>query len=388
VKRYFKTFRKVLTTSMLLTAAGLPTYGSAAPPNGNEESAFSLSGFGTFALGKVLSGTQDASVNQGYDCPCFISDYAQNGVYEGNRLQFKPDSKLGVQGQWSSANKQYAITGQLVSRGAANGAVNAEWLYGTAEINHALTLQVGRKRIPLLQYSDVQDVGHAIPWIHLPPQIYGWENVNYNGANLRYTEQLGSWFLNANAFAGSESQKDSGYWKVYNGKSSRTASKWSNIAGLEVKASKGWFDVRGVYLQSNTQNRIVSLSAPYSDPKKQKIYGLSLNADFGKPFIAADFLLIDRREDYGGDRAQLYSAGYRYNKFTPFISFSNYQQLTNSPALIAEAHRTISAVLRYDVTTTSALKAQFDFWQDRSAPGFTSQHGNSKLLSVSYDRVF
>jgi hypothetical protein len=372
----------------LMATVGLTTFASAAPSNNPEESAFSISGFGTFAVGKVLGGTQDAAVNLGYDCPCFISDYAQNGVYEGKRLQFKPDSKLGLQGQWSSANKQYSITGQLVSRGGANGEINAEWLYGTAEINHSLTLQVGRKRIPLLQYSDVQDVGHAIPWIHLPSQIYGWENVNYNGANLRYTDQLGSWFVNANAFAGSESQKDSGFGKVYNGKSSHTASKWSNIAGLEVKASKGWFDVRGVYLQSNTQNRIVSLRESYSDPKKQKIYGLSLNADFGKPFIAADFLVIDRRDDYGGDRAQLYSAGYRYNKFTPFISFANYQQLINTPALVAEGHRTISAVLRYDVTTTSALKAQFDFWKDRSAPGFTSQHGNSKLLSISYDRVF
>jgi hypothetical protein len=138
-----------------------------------QESAFSLSGFGTLGIGKILSGTQDAANNKGYNCPCFVSDFAQNAVYEGKTLRYKPDSKLGMQAQWTSPSKQYSVTAQVVSRGAANGNMNLEWLYGTAEINSKLTLQLGRKRLPLLQFSEVQDVGHALPWIHLPPQIYG-----------------------------------------------------------------------------------------------------------------------------------------------------------------------------------------------------------------------
>ncbi len=347
-----------------------------------------ISGFATLAAGKILGGTHDEAVDLDYHCPCFISDYAQNGVYEQRRIRFGPDSKLGVQGQLSSSDGRYSLTGQLVSRGAAGGNINLEWLYATAEVNSRLTFQIGRKRLPLFNYSDVQDVGHAVPWVHLPPQLYGWEVVNYNGANLRFRDQLGAWTINANGFAGGETRNDSGYWKIYNGKNSRTASKWSNIVGAEVKASHGWLELRGLYMQSNTQNRIRDTDEQFSDPKKQKIYGLSVTADFGGPFASAELLSIDRKADYGGDKAQLYSVGYRLGKYTPLFSYSNYQQKLTDDTASAEGHYTLSAVLRYDLNSTSALKVQFDIWRDKSASGFLSQHGDARLLSVSYDVVF
>jgi hypothetical protein len=353
-----------------------------------QESSFSISGFGTLGVGKILSGTQDSAVNLGYNCPCAIVDYAQNGVYEGYKLRYKPDSKLGIQTQWSNPSKQYSITAQLVARGAANGNVNVEWLYGSAEINSNLTLQVGRKRLPLLQFSEVQDVGHAIPWIHLPQQIYGWEIVNYNGANLRYRDEFNGWFVNANAFLGTETNKDAGLWKIYTGKSSKTSSKWSNIGGSELKLSKGLFDVRAFYMQSKTQYFVHGISSQYSPAHKQSIAGVSSNADFGKAFISAEFLSISRKADYGSDTSQLLYAGYRLNKFTPLLSVANYKQHMNDPSYPGDGHRMASAVLRYDLDSTSALKMQFDVWKDKTGPGFTSQHGDSKLLSFSYDRVF
>jgi hypothetical protein len=194
--------------------------------------------------------------------------------------------------------------------------------------------------------------------------------------------------VNANAFLGAETNKDAGFWKIYSGKNSRTSSRWSNILGTEVKFSKGWFDMRGFYMQSNTQNLDYATAFQYSAAKKQAVRGVSLNADFGKPFFAAEFLSINRKADYGGDTAQLLYAGYRISKFTPLVSFSNYKQHLSDPTGAPEAHRTVSAVLRYDVDSASAIKAQFDVWKDKSGLGFTSQHGNSKLLSISYDRVF
>jgi Gram-negative porin len=347
-----------------------------------------FSGFATAAAGKILGGSHDEAVDLDYHCPCFISDYAQNGVYENRRWRLGPDSKLGVQGQVSSADGRYSLTGQLVSRGAVGGNINLEWLYATAEINSRVTFQMGRKRLPLFNYSDVQDVGHALPWVHLPPQLYGWEVVNYNGANLRFRDQLGNWTINANGFAGAETARDSGFWKIYNGKNSRTASKWSNIVGAELKGSRGWLELRGLYMQSNTQNRIFDTDEQFSDPKKQKIYGLSMTADFGGPFASVEMLSINRKADYGGDKAQLYSVGYRMGKYTPLLSYANYQQKLTDETAPAEGHYTLSAVLRYDLNSTSALKIQYDLWRDKSGSGFASQHGDARLLSVSYDLVF
>ena len=141
-------------------------------------------------------------------------------------------------------------------------------------------------------------------------------------------------------------------------------------------------------MQSDTQNELVGAGTGYSNPNKQRILGLSLNADFGGPFASADFLHINRDDDYGGDRAQLYAMGYRINKFTPLLSYSNYQQRLNDKTAVPEGHRSASAVLRYDLNSTTAIKVQYDIWTDKSGPGFGSMYGNSKVLTLSIDKVF
>jgi hypothetical protein len=109
-------------------------------------------------------------------------------------------------------------------------------------------------------------------------------------------------------------------------------------------------------------NQLIGTGSGYSDASKQKIFGVSLNTDFGGPFASAEFLCINRDADYGGDRAQLYA--------------------------VPEAHRSVSAVLRYDLNNTTAIKAQYDIWTDKAGPGFGSMYGNSKVLTFSIDKVF
>lgn len=108
----------------------------------------------------------------------------------------RTDDRAGVR---SGASR---ITGQAVTRGARNGKVNLEWIYLSHEVSDKLTVQLGRKRIPFFYYSDSQDVGLAYPWIHLPPQMYGWEVVNYNGVSLYYKDTWGTWTSALNVFTG------------------------------------------------------------------------------------------------------------------------------------------------------------------------------------------
>jgi hypothetical protein len=379
LKRGFGVFARIGVLSMVCDPAFSQTL---------EKPEFSLSGFATVAAGKVLGGTQDAAANLDFDCPCYIADYGQAAVYQGRKLSFKPDTKLGVQGRVASADQRYSLTGQLVARGAVNGKINLEWLYGTAEITPSWTAQIGRQRLPLFMHSDVQDVGQALNAIRLPAQLYGWEIVNYNGAALRYNGQMQGGTLSANAFAGSETNRNSGYWKIYNGQFTQTSSKWSAILGGTVKYEKEWLTVRGLFMQSNTQNRDVLSNTAYSPKLKQRIAGVSIGADFGGPFVNAELLWINRVADYGRDAAQLLTAGYRLGQFTPQVSYANYKQRLLDPSAPAEAHRSISAVLRYDLNSSSAFKLQYDVWLDRSQAGFGSQHGNARLLSLSFDKVF
>lgn len=414
-----KTNRKVITLAAALAMAS--TLVQAEERRGVD---FSGSGFLTLGVGKMLGGTKG---NVGdYECPCFTSDYAQAGVYDGRSgWQWKPDSKLGLQGTASTNDRTLSLTAQAVSRGARDGKVNLEWLYGSYKINDSMTIQVGRKRLPMFYYSDTQDIGVALPWTHLPPQLYGWDAVNYNGVNLLIQKSLGDWSATVNLMAGNETFKDSGYYKIYAGRQSRTDVKWKNILGGDLTLSKDWFEARLVFLQSDTQTKLIgngtwdAATASYDgaldtdwNPQpafRQRIHGLALNADYNNWMVRSELIRIDRPGQTFRDYASIVGVGYRMGKWQPMVTHSRYwgkavdgRDPTTSPAdpTGLEGHYTLALSLRYDLSTSSALKVQLDMQRDQSGPnwgiasdtssanGLGPAYGNAKLLTLTYDMVF
>lgn len=360
---------------------------------------FKGSGFLTIAAGKVLNGGVAENAG-GYNCPCFLSDYSNAAIYQNSGVNLSPDSKLGLQGS-AAFNNSFSLTGQVMARGARNGNVNLEWLYGTVRLNNNLTLQVGRKRLPLSFYSESQDIGQSYPWVHLPPQTYGWDAVNYNGANLSYEDQWGNWSSGLNMFTGSETVKDNGYLRIYNGKNTRADSRWSNIYGVNLNLSRDWFETRLIYLQSNIQNTTPP-TLDFGVATRQKIYGISFMADYEQWVARSEFMYVNRDEYYGSDHTQLLGLGYHLGKFLPMVTYANYRQsfssnyvlTTGVDPLAPEAHSTISLLLRYSLTSSSDLKLQFERWQNNAQPQYfngTLSAGifrGVNLLSASYDIAF
>lgn len=400
-------------TSWLLAAAlGMTSIAAQAQDKPAVE--FAGSGFMTLGVGKMLGGTRG---NVGdYDCPCFTSDYAQAGVYDGRSgLQWKPDSKLGVQGVMSMDNNRFSLTAQAVARGARDGRINLEWLYGSYKVNSDVTVQIGRKRLPMFYYSDTQDIGVALPWAHLPPQLYGWDAVNYNGANVMIQKSLGDWSATLNLMAGNETFKDSGYYKIYNGRQSKTDVRWKNIMGGDLTLSKDWFETRLVFLQSDTQTRVVdkgywdvtipgydgALDSDWSPQPayKQRIHGIAVNVDRDNWLVRSELIRIDRPGQTFRDYASILGVGYRMGKWQPMVTHSRYwgKAVVDRDATVAdpsalEGHYTMAYTLRYDLSTSSAVKVQYDHQMDQSGPnwgiGGGAAYGNARLLTVTYDMVF
>lgn len=380
------------------------------------------SGFATVGIGRMIGGTRG---NVGdYNCPCYISDYAQAGVYDGRSgLQWKPDSKLGLQGTASVDNRRLSLTTQVVARGARDGKVDLEWLYGSYKLTDSVTLQAGRKRIPMFYFSDTQDIGVAFPWTHLPPQLYGWDAVNYNGANILFQTHLGDWAATANLLAGNETFKDSGDYKIYLGRQNSTDVRWKKLIGGDLTLSKDWLETRLVYLQSDTQTKIVANgvwdaatgaydgildSDWFPQPAfKQRIYGVAVNADYDKWLVRSELIRIDRPGQNYRDYASLVGVGYRLGKWQPMLTHSRYwgkamADRDGNPAdpSVLEAHYSLALTLRYELTTSSDIKIQFDRQVDQSGPnwgiasdsssptGVGTPYGNARLLTVSYDLVF
>jgi len=368
------------------------------------------SGFLTIAAGKVLSGNAPQDFN-GYRAPMFVSDWGQGGIYQRGGWAMSPDSKLGLQGT-ASFNPKFSVTGQVVSRGARKGKFDLEWAYLSYVIDDRLTFQLGRKRLPLFYYSETQDVGLTYPWVHLPSGQYGWEIVNYNGANLLYRDHWGDWSSSMDFFGGSETRKDNPYQKTSNGKDNRTDSRWSNIVGADMTLTHDWFDTRLAYIQSYIQNRFEDPTTPppydYSPKIRQKIYALSFAIDQQNWVVRNEYLYMYRKQIGEQDYSFLLGVGYRVGKYLPMLTYNRYKMRLTAgsadPAVInpatidplSDEHwSTLTFSLRYDLTPTSAIKMQLERWKDQNgsnfnlaASGNSIPYGNARLLSFSYDIIF
>lgn len=385
---YAKTLASCLTAALAIAAT--PT--QAVEAYGID---FTGSGFLTLGAGKIIGGGAKSSFND-YTSPTFVADFGQAGMYEkGQGLNFAPDSKLGLQGT-AKFNKQFSVTGQVVARGAASGKTNLEWLYATYNIDDNWSLQIGRKRLPLFYYSESQDVGLALPWVRLPPQAYGWDIVNYNGINLMHRTQLGAWSVASEVFYGNEKRTDNPYQKIYTGKNTKTDEKWTNITGADVSFSRDWFEARFMYMQADWQYWDPTTAGSFFPKTRQKFFSAAFNADYENWLVRSEFSYINRRQADENDFAQLLAVGYRIGKWLPLATIARYEgnYIDGGPIGYAgtdsEKHTTYSATLRYDLTPSSALKVQYDYWKDRSGVTFAGGQtfGNPRLLSFSYDMVF
>ena len=354
---------------------------------------FNWSGFMTLAAGKTLSGSVLGKNETGIDCPCMISDFSQSGVIDSS-WDFAADSKVGLQGNLQISD-QLSLTAQVVSRGARDWDLNLEWVYAGWQLGDNDLLQVGRKRLPLFYYSEQQDVSFTYPWVHLPPQTYGWEAVNYNGINWNHSFQAGDWSGLINTFAGSETRKDNDYMKIYNGIDSETDTKWRNIFGAELLMNRDWFEGRLMLMKSDTQSRLVSDNEDWSAPAEQMLFGASGLIDYQDWIVSAELFFSDRTESYGRDFAYTLTAGKRLDGWTWYLTHGLYQQKINAgnPLELTdeadqEKHRLSSLVVRFDVSSSAAVKVQLDHWQDNSGDWFKQTYGDANAISLSYDRVF
>ena len=347
---------------------------------------FRFSGFLTLAAGKMVSGsTPDAY---------FVSDYGQAGIYEkDDGWRLGPDSKLGLQGT-VTFNSQWSATAQVVARGAREGEVNLEWLYATYQATDKLTLQFGQKRLPLFYYSESQDVGFTLPWVRLPPEVYGWDMVNFLGANAIYRDQWGDWSATAELALGNVSRDDNPYWQIYNGKGTRTDEKWTDIISADLTLSRDWLETRFSYMHSNWEYWDPADKAnTYSDNKGQSYYSVSAMIDYEDWLVRSEFSYVDRPTGDEEDWAAMLGIGYRFGKWLPMLTVAKFGGNYKDPSTPDERWSDIILSLRYDLTSSSALKLQYDFFNDLSDTGITGyntsgRYGDSQMLTIAYDRVF
>ena len=377
-------FRQPLLAAGLV-AASLALSGAARADDADSKSPFQFSGFTSIVAGRTFGSSLDAGYTgapqlRNRDCPCFIADWSNAGVYN-DQLTLAPESRVGLQGRYNVTKDLYAAA-QVVLRGTDNKHA-LQWAYAGYALSDNWEVQVGRKRIPLYYYSDFQDIGTAYPWIGVPPELYGWEATNYNGASLRYKTRVAGASVATSVFGGQETVHDSPYYKLVGGND--TTITWKNLGGADVEVTRGPVTARLVYMQANIG--AVDAQAGIDAHAHLKAYGLAVNLDFDDWFVLSE--LARQTRDYTTYQFASpefnVTAGYRLDSWTPALSYGRYREQSSDLTQYAPANFSrASATLRYDIDPVSTIKVQFDRYLDLT----NNMGGSSKVARVAYERSF
>ena len=327
----------------------------------------SITGYASIVAGKVIEG--DA----------FLADYPKVGVYDQD-LSFSPDTSFGVQFS-NQINDETALVIQLTVDGANEYEPDISWAYLSYRLSPELSIQVGRKRLPLYYYSDFFDVGYAYYWIRPPADNYTWQISNYNGLSLLYDSSYQDWDLLINAYTGREDSKDNELLSFfYNDKVDEA---WKNMFGLAAEASLPWIEVRVSILESQLDRSVNDI--PEIMDVRQSFRGASLN------LYPDNFIILSEYNYYHQDDTDInvvtsmVSLGYTYKKYTPHITQSDFRQKVNVNGG-DENHETTSYGLKWNLNPRTSLKVQYDVVKDNGV--LSPVLGDSKSISFGIDVIY
>ena len=326
-----------------------------------------LNGFGSVAVGTVVEGDE------------FLADFPKTGVYDTD-LSINPDTTLGVQLS-SYFSEDFSLITQVAVHGANDYEPDLDWLYLNYYLTPELSLQAGRKRLPLYYYSDYFDVGYAYYWIRPPPDVYTWQITNYNGISLLYETALGQWDTSLNLYYGSEESEDNELLSLLFDAS--VDESWKNMIGIVGTISNYWLEIRLTHMQGLIDRKISGVSV--LNEVEQQFYGMSVNLTFDHLLILTEFNNYRQPDNDVDYDAFLLSFGYQIGELTPHITRSGFRQEINALGN-DEKHTTTSVGLRWDMVENIAAKVQYDKVEDDGV--VVPVKGDSRSITFAVDFVF
>ena len=338
-----------------------------------------------------------------------------------DEISFREESLLAIQIS-GDVNDKMTATGQIVARGRDDFDADFEWAYLSYQATDNASVTAGRFRLPLFRFSASLDVGYSYHWVNAPQVVYDVSFNNLDGLRFDYSNYAGDWEYSLQAAVGSYDTSVFG-----------ADSRGRNTFVFTGEATYEWFKIRGVYGQ--TSNTIDLSTADPTTPTfglgqtlgaltqlglsniedamqirddKGVFVGLGLEVDKFDWFISGEITSIEVEDSYLADDIAYYlTAGLRLGKFTPSVTYENFEsdvdvKFLDLVAAAPEAVRTqaeaivrgvqasqqqefdiFTVGMRYDYDTNIALKADISRLSDD-----VNEENDATLMRVSVNYVF
>ena len=305
-------FKRALTTVILL-----PTI-AAADFDPNVE----LSGFGT--LGYSISDSDTAEYRLGK---------ALNGVDSSG--SFLLDTRLGVQLDTRFHDK-FSATAQVLFRDDEDGdfTPDLEWAFARWSVSDSWTLRLGRMSLPTFNLSDYREVGYATEFLRPPEDTYAQVPLRrFDGIDLIGHFEFDDVLLSTEILFG----------RTKENLQNNTTVETDALGGVAFSVSKGVAKLRLSHVETQkaqlTNQDIIALGevltpliplipsleevtatiAPESNHLTFAFSGLSLELDFDRVFVDAEYTLLKSNSYIGSIIGWYVATGYRYGAFTPYV---------------------------------------------------------------------
>lgn len=405
----------------VIALAALTLYASGAGADEPGAPMFSFSGFGT--LGVVHSSEDQADFTS--------SVFKPNGAGHSRSWSADVDSLIGGQVS-ASLTPQLSAVLQVISEQRYDNTYTpeVEW----ANIKYAFTpdfsVRAGRIVMPSFLVSDSRKVGYANPWVRPPLEVYNLVPITKNdGVDASYRLRFGEVTNTVQATYGSieptspdgSSVEGRNQWGIFNTTEygPLTIHMTYYQSNLTIEGLQPFFETFRQFGPEGT-----AIADKYDcDGKVIAVGSLGASYDPGNWFLMGEWARRNSHCFVGANTAWYVSSGYRFGKFTPYVTYAQVKADSNTsdpgltvsslPPFLAGAatglnaglnailaatpvQRTISVGGRWDFRKNVDLKLQVDHTRIgagspgtliNTQPGF-EPGGQVNVLSAVLDFVF
>ena len=358
--------------------------------------------FGNISAAKLNS--------KGYD----LNNYNHDSV--DDNLNFSPYSKFG--GQLSVSYDDFTFTAQgLIRKERGEYKPELTWFNVKYDVNDNYSVRLGRIQTKAFLHSESIDLDYLHLWAKPPVEVYRLMPIRtYHGVELTYDTTFDEYSFNISVvpFGCYESN-------IYGTKNTKTSLELDNSHSISITLEDDNFLYKASYSSSDTdlpddpsmQTIMNGLSAYGHDVSRfsyQNRTGKS--ASLGLQY-RGDNLVIDTEiarfkstSLLPSSKAAYMIAGYKIDKFTPFIMFAKNKNdkiyfdtssintidatstalkraLDDSLYLNNYSQSTTSIGMRYDIDIGLAFKVQIDRIESSNYGSITS----STVLNTGYEKV-
>ena len=410
----------IALVAMLLYAAGVHADDSDSPDN-SDTPMFLFSGFGT--LGVVHSSEDKADFTSSFFKP--------DGAGHSHSWSPDVDSLIGVQ-ITANFTPQLSAVLQVISEQNYDDTYrpHVEWANIKYQFTPDFSVRVGRILLPTFPFSDTRKVGYTYPWVRPPLEVYGLLPItNSDGLDVSYRLHLGEVTNTVRANIGKKDIK-----LVNNGGTAEITKSWGISNTTEsgpltthityqkfyatLPSVNSFFDI---FRQFGPQGVAIADKYDIND-KPFTVIAVGATYDPGNWFVMSEWGRLKSQTTLGNRKAWYVSGGYRFGKFTPYVTYAQAKADTlsdpgldvstlppflvgpatglnaalNSSLSVNPVQNTVSIGGRWDFMKNTALKLQFDHTNigagsigvlSNPQPGF-QLGGEVNVFSATIDFVF